>query len=235
VIRPGSGVDDVWAWREPAARALSRMLPSDVLCYVDTDARAYALTFDDGPHPDTTPGLLDVLARHSARATFFLIGERVRAHEAIVARIAAERHELANHLMRDERSVLVPAERFRRELAEVTSLLRDHGPVRWVRPGSGWFTPTMRRAATEQNLRLVLGTVVTAHTGTEADERIARRLAGAVRSGSIAVLHEGTPGRRGVVATTNELLTRLGDQGFAAVTISELVALRRPRPRSPRP
>jgi peptidoglycan/xylan/chitin deacetylase (PgdA/CDA1 family) len=213
-------------WREPAARVLSRLLPVDVLCYVDTEARAFALTFDDGPHPATTPALLDVLARHSARATFFLIGERVPGNEAIVGRIAAEGHEIANHLMRDERSALVPAERFRRELAEVTSLLRRYGPVRWVRPGSGWFTPRMVRAAVEQDLRMVLGTVVAMHGGIP-DERITARLLADIRPGSIVVLHEGTEKRRGVVAATDLLLAGLSRNGLAAVTVSELVELRR--------
>lgn len=214
-------------WREPAARALSRLLPADVLCYVDTDARAFALTFDDGPHPDTTPGLLDVLARHSARATFFLIGERVVGNEAIVSRIAAEGHEVANHLMRDERSALLPAVRFRRDLAEVTSLLGRYGPVRWVRPGSGWFTPRMRRAAGEHGLGMVLGTVVAMHAGIPGDQRITARLLADIRPGSIVVLHEGMAERSGVVAATDELLAGLNRNGLAAVTVSELVALRR--------
>jgi peptidoglycan/xylan/chitin deacetylase (PgdA/CDA1 family) len=214
-------------WRDPAARALSRLLPANVLCFVDTEARAFALTFDDGPHPATTPGLLDILARHSARATFFLIGERVPGNEAIVARIAAEGHEVANHLMRDERSALVPAQRFRDELAEVTSLLGRYGPVRWVRPGSGWFTPRMLRAAGQHNLRMVLGTVAAMHAGVPDDQRITARLLAEIRPGTIAVLHEGTAERSGVVATTDELLAELGRDGMAAVTVSELVALRR--------
>jgi peptidoglycan/xylan/chitin deacetylase (PgdA/CDA1 family) len=152
-------------WGEPAVRALSRLLPANVLCYVDTDASAFALTFDDGPHPATTPPLLDVLARHDARATFFLIGTRVVGNEPIVARIAAEGHELANHLMHDERSVFLPDSRFRGQLVEVNALLTPYAAVRWFRPGSGWFTPRMLRHARAHHLHAVLGTVVSMHTG----------------------------------------------------------------------
>lgn len=212
---------------EPAVRALARLLPVDVLCYVDTEARAFALTFDDGPHPDVTPLLLDVLARHRARATFFLIGERVLGNESTVARIAAEGHELANHLMRDEPSVLLPDLEFRRQLGQVTSLLAPYGDIRWFRPGSGWLTPRMLRSAAQLDLRCVLGTVVAVHSGNASDRRIARHLLGRIRPGSIAVLHEGTTDRRGVVATTDLVLAELGRRGLAAVTISELAALRR--------
>jgi peptidoglycan-N-acetylglucosamine deacetylase len=223
--RPAAG--GLPRWGEPAARALSRLLPADVLCYVDTDARAFALTFDDGPHPNTTPELLDVLAHHGARATFFLIGERIRGNEPLVARIAAEGHELANHLMRDERSVLLPDLTFRRQLAEVTGLLTPYGAVRWVRPGSGWFTPRMLRSAAEQELRIVLGTMAAMHTGGVGDPLIADSMLAGIRPGSIVVLHEGTHQRRGVAATTDVLLTELTRRGLAAVTVSDLVAMRR--------
>jgi peptidoglycan/xylan/chitin deacetylase (PgdA/CDA1 family) len=112
-------------------------------------------------------------------------------------------------------------------LAEVTSLLRQYGPVRWVRPGSGWFTPRMLRAAVEQDLRMVLGTVAAMHGGVPGDERITARLIADIRPGSIVVLHEGTAERRGVVTATDELLAGLSRNGLTAVTVSELVALRR--------
>ncbi len=212
---------------EPALRVLARLLPVDVLCYVDTDAGAFALTFDDGPHPDVTPSLLDVLGRHRARATFFLIGERILANEPIMARIAAEGHELANHLMRDEPSVQLPGPEFQRQLEQVTSLLAPYGDIRWFRPGSGWFTPRMLKSAAQQRLRCVLGTVAAAHDGSGRDRRIAQRLLAQIRPGSIVVLHEGTPERRGVVVTTDLVLAELSRRGLAAVTVSELVALRR--------
>jgi peptidoglycan-N-acetylglucosamine deacetylase len=209
--------------REPVARALSRVLPGDVLWFAETAEPVFALTFDDGPHPGTTPQLLDVLRRHGARATFFLIGERVAAHGELVGRIVAEGHEIANHLMRDERSVLVPGDRFRRDLAEVNQLLTRYGPVRWFRPGSGFYTPRMLRSAAGLGLRAVLGTLVAAHTGGPGDEAIAGDLVDAVRPGSIVVLHEGTARRSGVAATTDELLTSLAARGLRAVTVSELV------------
>jgi peptidoglycan-N-acetylglucosamine deacetylase len=226
-VAVGALADRMLRWREPAVRAVSRMLPGDVLYYVDTDARAFALTFDDGPHRETTPQLLDVLARHGAKATFFLIGERVLGNEPIVARIAAEGHEIANHLMRDERSVLLSDQQFRRDLAQVNSLLAAHGEVRWCRPGSGWYTPHMLSAAAKHDLRIVLGTLAAMHTGGTGDARIADSLLAGIRPGSIVVLHEGTHERRGVVATTDQILAVLGRHGLSAVTISDLVALRR--------
>jgi peptidoglycan-N-acetylglucosamine deacetylase len=221
----GVAVDAALRWREAATRTVAGMIPADVLWYVDTDAPVFALTFDDGPSQECTPGLLDVLARHRARATFFLLGERVKAQPHLVEAITVAGHEIANHLMRDERSVLVPDPRFRRELAEVSALLAPYGPVRWFRPGSGWFTPRMLRSAAQQNLRAVLGTLVADHHGGPGDARIAGSLLAGIRPGSIVVLHEGAPQRRGVVQTTDDLLAAVAGRGLAAVTISELVDL----------
>ncbi len=227
VLTLGAGVATVICRPESVVRALARRLPADVLCYVDTDAPVFALTFDDGPHPDVTPSLLDVLARHQARATFFLIGGRVPGNEPIVARIAVEGHELANHLMRDEPSALLPEHEFRRQLGQVTSLLEPYGDIRWFRPGSGWLTPRMLRSVAQLGLRCVLGTVVVVHGAGSGDQRIARHLLARIRPGSIVVLHEGTPGRRGVVATTDSVLAELRRRGLSAVTVSELLSLGR--------
>ncbi|WP_323379919.1 polysaccharide deacetylase family protein, partial [Streptomyces alkaliphilus] len=60
-------------------------------------ARRIALTFDDGPHPDWTPRILEILRRHGAPATFFVIGENVRAHPDLLRRVAADGHLIANH------------------------------------------------------------------------------------------------------------------------------------------
>src|SRR3954452_8576895 len=83
----------VHRWREPATRAVARLIPGDVLWYVGTADPVFALTFDDGPAPESTPRLLEVLARHQAKATFFLVGERVEAHPHLVEAIIAGGHE----------------------------------------------------------------------------------------------------------------------------------------------
>ncbi len=62
-----------------------------------TDRRSLYLTFDDGPHPQHTQPLLDLLARHDARASFFLIGEQVEKHPDLARRIAQAGHTLGNH------------------------------------------------------------------------------------------------------------------------------------------
>ena len=111
----------------------------EVLYSVPTHERALALTIDDGPDPDSTPRILEVLARHEASATFFLIADRISGNEALVEQIVASGHELGNHLTRDEASIDLPREEFERELLRAHGILSEFGAPRWFRPGSGWY------------------------------------------------------------------------------------------------
>lgn len=83
----------------PRRLRVLRFLPNGwLMTSGPTDAaRSLYLTFDDGPHPDHTPALLDLLAEHGARASFFLVGREVERHDALARRIASEGHTLGNH------------------------------------------------------------------------------------------------------------------------------------------
>jgi peptidoglycan/xylan/chitin deacetylase (PgdA/CDA1 family) len=86
------------AVRQLARAAMSRVLPRRLFMTAGpATSRAVALTFDDGPHPEHTSAVLDRLAAHGVRATFFVVGARAEAHPALVARIVAEGHALGHH------------------------------------------------------------------------------------------------------------------------------------------
>jgi peptidoglycan-N-acetylglucosamine deacetylase len=204
-------------------RAIGPVLGGRVLFAVATRAPRWALTIDDGPSPATTPALLDVLARHGARATFFLLGEEAARHPALVARLAAEGHELGNHTWRDEPTWTLPVAEFREKLRATQDTLAAHGPVRWFRPGSGWPTPEHLAVAESDGLRCVLGSAVAIDGSGAGTGRTARLLDVVVRRGAVLVLHEGAD-RQAVPRTLDALLTRTSRRGLAATTLSELVA-----------
>src|SRR5262245_56809812 len=72
-------------------------LPLGSIVRVATHEPAIALTFDDGPHPEETPRVLEILERHGARGTFFMVGKSARRYPEVVARAAEGGHALANH------------------------------------------------------------------------------------------------------------------------------------------
>jgi peptidoglycan/xylan/chitin deacetylase (PgdA/CDA1 family) len=200
-----------------------------VLFAVPTTRREIALTFDDGPHPALTPALLDVLARHGARATFFLLGSGAEAYPGPVARIVAEGHEVANHTWADRPSVLLSVADFERDVDRThRALVAAGGTPRFLRPGSGWFRRSMLRTAARHGYRVVLGSVAVLDLDVADVAAQAEFVLDRIRPGSVVVLHEGYSERAGVVPLTGRVLTGLAARGYAAVTLAELTGARTP-------
>jgi peptidoglycan-N-acetylglucosamine deacetylase len=217
----------VWVGRRQPpwlARVLAR-LSRRVLFAVPTATPQVALTFDDGPHPELTPALLEVLARHGARATFFLLGEPAEARPDLAAAVVAEGHEVANHGWVDRPSALLRAEDFEDDVGRTHRALMVSGadPV-FLRPGSGWVRPSMLRTAARHGYRVALGSVAVLDLDVTDVERQARFVLDRVQPGAVVVLHEGYAERAGVVPLTDRVLTGLRERGLEPVTLSALVA-----------
>jgi peptidoglycan-N-acetylglucosamine deacetylase len=225
---PGGGADRgpryAARWPQQVAGVVSRLAGAPVVASFPTRAPLVALTVDDGPDPATTPALLDVLARTGARATFFLLGERARRHPELVRAVAAGGHELGNHLWRDVPSVVLPPAAFDRELDAVHALLAPHGPVRWFRPGSGWFTPRMLRAGARRGYRCALGSPGLATASYPDPEQVGVRLAARCGAGDVVVLHEGTAARTAVADVVRALVAGLDRRGLRATTLGAVAA-----------
>jgi len=205
-----------------AARLLGRALPFDVVWFVPTDDPVVALTFDDGPDPATTPLLLEVLARHGAQATFFLMGSRAAAYPSLVARIVGEGHEIANHSMSEQASISLGRGAFERDLLEAHETLAGHGSVRWFRPASGWFSPRMLEVARDRGYRTVLGDVITLDAQSRKPHEQALGVLKQTRPGSIIILHEGSIERIGVAELVDLLVSGLYARGYAVRSLSSL-------------
>ena len=186
-------------WPHILARLAGELLPFDVIWHVKTAESVVALSFDDGPSPATTPDLLDILARHHAHATFFLIGSRVAGNEAIVTDLAGRGNEIANHSMFDRPSVKLSPREFKTDFLHAHRILSGYAQVHLFRPGSGWFTPAMLKIIAAHDYRCVLGSVAVLDANHGQPRRQARRMLRRIGPGSIIILHEGTPERRGVI------------------------------------
>lgn len=209
-------------WLVPLLAALS----PGCLYFVPTAERAVALTIDDGPDERTTPRILELLAAHGARATFFLISSRVDGREAVVRAIAAGGHEIGNHLTRDEPSVGLPPRVFEAALLEADSVLSRYGPLRWARPGSGWYTPRMLEVVRRHGYRCALGSVYPYDPHIPSVRFAAAYIRAHARPGAVIVLHDG--GSRGdrTARVLARVLPDLARGGYRVVTLSELAAPR---------
>jgi peptidoglycan/xylan/chitin deacetylase (PgdA/CDA1 family) len=143
------------------AAAYAALYPTSQLCgpvlVAPRRPHEFALTFDDGPNPTATPQLLDLLARHSIRATFFLIGENVRREPALTRRIAAAGHVIGNHTMTHPWLHLKSEALIRAELTGCNHALEDTlgTPVSLFRPPHGARRPAVLRIARSLGLTTV--------------------------------------------------------------------------------
>lgn len=189
-----------------------------------TAQRAIALTFDDGPDPEETPALLDLLRRENVKATFFLIGRRVDEHPELARRIADEGHLVGNHSHNHRwQNTLTSPSAIAREMTDAQGAIeRATGVVpRFYRPPIGLTTPNFQTAIRRVGLKLVGWEVRPFDTQYPADEVVKRVLRG-VKPGSIVLLHDGfsPPGK--IVEITATLIRELRTRGFELVRVDDM-------------
>jgi peptidoglycan/xylan/chitin deacetylase (PgdA/CDA1 family) len=193
------------------------------------DASTMALTFDDGPNPAVTPLLLDLLDRHSARATFFLMGQHVRAFPALAKEIADRGHTIGNHTETHRRLVFCSPTEIRSELDRCDDAIEGATgkKPRWMRPPFGFRGPLLDGA-----VRRGGGAGVVMWSASARDwrpgppEQVIRSLRRA-RGGDIVLLHDGDyrvleGDRRRTVAALEHWLPRWKDAGIRFVTLDGL-------------
>ncbi|MCC6851212.1 MAG: polysaccharide deacetylase family protein [Rubrivivax sp.] len=197
-----------------------------------------ALTFDDGPDPEVTPRVLDMLDAAGARATFFVIGRRAQAAPALTREIVARGHALGNHsaVHRHHFALLGPGG-FAREIGRAQQILADVAGVRahCFRAPAGLRNPLLDPVLHRLGLQLVSWTRRGLDTRDGDAARVHARLVRGLAAGDILLLHDGhaarTPsGRPVVLAVLPPLLSALRAAGLATVTLAEAVPLRYPLP-----
>jgi peptidoglycan/xylan/chitin deacetylase (PgdA/CDA1 family) len=183
----------------------------------DTPRREVWLTIDDGPDPRDTPAILDLLAERRAKATFFVIGEKVETHRDLVWRAHREGHQVGNHTHSHPSAWFwamgrsATRNQIERGSEAILSATGSRPDV--FRSPVGMTNPHVHRALDGQR---VIGWSASGLDGLSArGEIVAERLMARVSPGAILVLHEGgVPGR---VETVSLLLDRLAEAGYACV------------------
>jgi peptidoglycan/xylan/chitin deacetylase (PgdA/CDA1 family) len=209
--------------------AVQRWLGGHVLCKVAGAGPRFALTFDDGPSPRNTPGLLDVLARHGARATFFVLAGRARRHAALVRRIAAEGHEVGVHGRAHLPPWTLPRGVFERDLEDSVASVREAcGAVaRYYRAPFGLMFPLQAALTRAHGLTPVLGSIYPRDHSVRRADVIARRVLDRLEPGAIVILHDSSalwdPDRGATVRAVDKILKEAAARGLRSVSVTELV------------
>lgn len=188
-----------------------------------------ALTIDDGPDPEVTPFVLDLLERHGARATFFCIGERVLRHPRLARDIVDRGHQIENHTMRHSHTFAFSGlGDLRGEIGaaqDAIAQVSGRRPV-FFRAPAGLRNPLLQPALARLGLQLVAWTRRGFDTVTADPAVVSRRLLSGLAAGDILLLHDGNAsrGRDGgpvAAAVLPAVLDAIGAAGLRTVTLSQ--------------
>jgi peptidoglycan/xylan/chitin deacetylase (PgdA/CDA1 family) len=224
----------------PRARELVKRLiawsaaPLGTLIRVSTREPAIALTFDDGPDRGATPQVLELLERHGARATFFMVGTRASQAPDLVGRAAAAGHAVANHSWDHPSFARLAGGERRAQIRRCGEALAPHG-TRLFRPPYGEQTLASLLDARRCGYRVVCWDVVAEDWRDDPAELLVERVMRRLARGSIVVLHDGLytataeryRDRGPMLEALSILLSRLAPC-FRLVTVPELLRLGRP-------
>jgi peptidoglycan/xylan/chitin deacetylase (PgdA/CDA1 family) len=202
--------------------ALRRRL--DVEC-ATASGRGYALTFDDGPHPQGTPAILEILAAAGVRATFFLVGEQIRRNPALAGEIVGAGHEIGLHCDRHRNLLRLAPWQVRADIARAQDTIETAAgrAIGLYRPPYGALSATALRLARAHGWR----TLLWSHWGRDWQARatpasIAARVTAGAGEGSVLLLHDADDysapdSWRRTVAALPRVLDTLSQRGLQPV------------------
>ena len=193
------------------------------------DNSALALTFDDGPNPKVTPRLLDLLDRHNARATFFLIGARVQEAPEIAREIVARGHAVGNHTYTHPWLTFCGKRRTRMELDRCDEAIEaaTGKKPRWMRPPFGFRSPILNGTVRARGgAGVAMWSKWARDWKPQPASAVILRMAG-VRGGDILLLHDGDHrmpkgDRQHMVDAVEHWLPRWKDAGLRFSTLDDL-------------
>ena len=185
----------------------------------------YALTFDDGPHPQGTPAVLEILARERVSATFFLVGEQVRRNPALAREIVAAGHGIGLHCDRHRNLLRLAPWQVRADIARAQDAIEQASgrAIGLYRPPYGVLNASALRIARAHGWR----TLLWSHLGKDwqaraTPESIAARVTEGAGEGSVLLLHDAddysaSGSWRRTVAALPRVIATLADRGLQAV------------------
>lgn len=191
-----------------------------VLCRMPATDKVVAITFDDGPDPQSTPALLDLLRKRGVPAVFFCVGRKVEENPSIVAQIVKDGHMVGNHSYGHSNFTnLFGSRRLKNDLQRTQDAVEKASGIRpvYLRSPMGLTNPIVFRVARQMGLHLVGWTVRGLDTRNRPPERIVARLTAGLKPGAIMLLHDGGIPTATLTKTVEMLIDEIREKGYRIV------------------
>ena len=183
-----------------------------------------ALTFDDGPHPKYTSLVLDVLKKHNACATFFIVGERAEKLPEIVSRTSLEGHSIGNHTYDHTELTRLSDKEIISQISRTNNVIEKITGIRptLLRPPLGARNKHVDSIIKGQNMYNILWNVDPVDWDSKGAQLIHNRVVKNIQSGDIVIMHDFYPN---TVTATDMILSTLSNEGYRFVTVEEILGL----------
>ncbi len=209
-------------------RASAPQLLGRAIRFVSTQAKVVSITFDDGPNPESTKQILDLLKKYDARATFFVIGRNAEKYPELVKATIASGNELGNHSWDHQRLTYKNPAFVRRQIESTDRLLRELGYEREIpfRAPYGHKLLILPLILVQSDRIHYLWNIELDDWDSPSPQDMLQRCKGQIKPGSIVLLHDGYTGEYQPRSATVELVEMLLDyckeESYKVVPVSEL-------------
>ncbi len=197
---------------------------------LEPGSRELALTYDDGPNDPWTLRLLDVLERHSVKATFFVVGRFVAQKPEIVRAVVAAGHELGIHTWDHPNLIFAASAEVRSQIERTQSVIFDTTGVRCslMRPPFGARRPATLRVIRKLGLEPVMWNVTCYDWKATTPQRILAQVDRQMRGGDVILLHDGGYRQMGAdrshsVEASDRIIRKYKDEGYGFATVSQMM------------
>ena len=177
------------SWLERPPAFFRRWVPEGVfrMPQGDENDRTVYLTFDDGPIPEVTPWVLDLLDRYGIKATFFMVADNARRYPGLLEEVRRRGHSIGNHTFHHLQGTRTKTRRYLRDIAEAD---RQLGGTTLFRPPHGWLPPHQARLLARR-YRIIMYDLVTRDYSRRLDAgKVLENVRRYARGGSVIVFHD---------------------------------------------
>lgn len=187
-----------------------RWLFTDAVFRMDENERSVYLTFDDGPHPEATPFVLDVLKEHGVKATFFLLGKNALEHPNLVEELRANGHTVGNHGMNHLNGWRTSSEEYLKDVL----LGKEATGSALFRPPYGRLSPMQYKQLKKGNTIVFWDVIAGDFDQQLSPKHVIDNVMKNVRNGSVIVFHDSQKALKLLKATLSEVIQQLAEKGY---------------------
>lgn len=211
------------------AQHIGKLLLPKLTWHGSRSGRKVHLTFDDGPTPGVTDQVIDLLATHNVKATFFCLGRQVKQHPELVKKLVEQGHCVGNHgfahlngWATDRKRYLADAEEGQKALAELGI------DAQFYRPAYGKANLSALPMLKDRYQRIVMWDLLPHDYNTQLSaEKVLHNAVSQVQAGSIIVLHDSDKAAPNMLAVLPQLLKHLSDKNYKFATLNEMEEIRK--------